>query len=139
MKKKNRIFKAINGRTRVFITDDLSDIVADENTLINPSRHRVKGLSPEHVEIRDGELWPLEDEELLAEINAYAASGSPDDDLKKVKILQQLDLIDKRIQYQNASLAGLRVEFDEKLRKLNKQWTIISIISTIGFLILKFL
>lgn len=88
---KHKIVKFTDGRARVYITDDIANLVEDETTLINPDMSYVRGVSPEHWTLKDGKLWPIEDEAQIAAINAEAAVNTAGFDLKKIEILQRIE------------------------------------------------
>jgi hypothetical protein len=100
---KHRIVKFTDGRARVYITDDIANLVEDENTLINPDMSYVRGVSPEHWALKDGKLWPIEDEAQIAAINAEAAVSTSGFDIKKVEILQRIERNEKAIAQQAKS------------------------------------
>jgi hypothetical protein len=58
---KNKIVKFIDGNARIIICTDLSKIVQDEFTLVNPDLSAVKGLGPEYWQLKEGKIIPVTD------------------------------------------------------------------------------
>jgi hypothetical protein len=116
---KHQVVKFENGRARVYITDDISNIKEDDTTLINPDRSYVMGVSPEFWTIKDGKLWPIEDEKLIAEINASAAALAPSSDLKRIEILQRIEANEDQLKVLSEALKDdmvkLEVDTNEKI------------------------
>jgi hypothetical protein len=114
---KHQVVRFENGRARVYITDDISNIVEDETTLINPDRSYVMGVSPEFWTIKDGKLWPIEDEKRIAEINASAAVLAPSSDLKRIEIVQHIESLQRDVEFLNTSSKAYSDQGDFALSK----------------------
>ena len=67
---KHKIVRFTGGKARISITDDISKVVMDEHTLLNPDLSAVKGVSPELWVLSDGQIIPHHDiEERTKEIH----------------------------------------------------------------------
>jgi hypothetical protein len=112
---KHQVVKFTNGRARIYITDDISSITEDETTLINPDMSYVRGVAPEFWTLKDGKLWPEEDQAKIDEIKRNAAAISAPSDLKRIELAQRIEQNEKAIEAQTVAFKRAIAKIDEVL------------------------